>query len=139
MKDLTDLLEMLGLPPEAIVAIILATSMFIFFLKHFLDRREKRETTRLEDLRKYARLQEEALLKAYRMLYEQVDLNTLSQKEFSQVICRADELIMEPFTRYRSDLPDGVSVVGVDYGQQRQCKSSRIGWHEQGDEAGDGL
>jgi hypothetical protein len=34
------------------------------------------------------------------MLYEQVDLKTLSQKEFSKVIYRADELIMKPFTRF---------------------------------------
>ena len=41
-----------------------------------------------------------------RMLYEQVDLKTLSQKAFSEVIYRADELIMKPLTRYRKDLPD---------------------------------
>ncbi len=40
------------------------------------------------------------------MLYEQVDLKTLSQKEFSEVIYRADELIMKPLTRYRKDFPD---------------------------------
>ncbi len=42
------------------------------------------------------------------MLYEQVDLKTLSQKEFSEVIYRADELIMKPFTRYRKDFSDDI-------------------------------
>ena len=110
MKELKNLLGGLGLPPEAIAVIVFATAISVFFIKRFLDRREKRETARLEDLRKYARLQEEALLKAFRMLYEQVDLNTLSEKEFSQVVCRADELIMEPFTRYRRDLPDDIQA-----------------------------
>jgi len=32
------------------------------------------------------------------MLYEQVDLKTLSQKEFSEFIYRAFELVMKPFT-----------------------------------------
>ncbi len=108
MKDLKDLLEKLGLPPEAIMAVIVAAAIFVFFLKRFLDRREKQEMARIEDLREYARLQEEALLKAYRLLFEQVDLNKLTQKEFSQVICQADELIMDPFTRYRRNLPDDI-------------------------------
>lgn len=110
MKDLKDLLRELGLPPEAIAVIIITATIGVFFLKRFLDRREKRKTARIEDLRKYARLQEEALLKAYRLLYEQVDLNALTQKEFAQVICQADDLIMEPFTRYRRDLPDDVQA-----------------------------
>jgi len=42
------------------------------------------------------------------MLYEQVDLKTLSQKEFSEVIYRADELIMKPFARYRKDFSDDI-------------------------------
>ena len=41
-----------------------------------------------------------------RVLDERVDLKTLSQKEFSEVNYRADELIMKPFTRYRKNLPD---------------------------------
>jgi hypothetical protein len=40
------------------------------------------------------------MLPGSRLLSEQVDLKTLSQKASSKVICRVDELIMKPFTRF---------------------------------------
>ena len=110
MQQLKDLLGELGLPPVAVAAIVFATAILVFLIQRVLDRREKRETARLENLLDYARLQEQALLKAFRMLYEQVDLNTLSEEEFYQLVCRADEMIMEPFTHYRRDLPDDIQA-----------------------------
>jgi hypothetical protein len=110
MQELGNLLKELGLPPLAIAATVIAAAILIFFLKRALNRREKRKVKSRETLKEYARLQEEALLKAYRMLYEQVDLGTLSQKEFLQVICQADDLLMKPFTRYRADLPAAVTA-----------------------------
>jgi len=50
------------------------------------------------------------MLPASRTIYEQVDLKTLSQKEFSEVIYRADELIMKPFSRYRKGLPGDIQA-----------------------------
>ena len=108
MKDIKDLLERMGLPPEAILIVIITAAVFIFFLKRNLDRREKEKAIRINDLKAYARLQEEALLKAYRLLYEQVDLKSLTNKEFCEIICKADDIIMAPFTRYRRDLPEDI-------------------------------
>ena len=53
------------------------------------------------------------MLPASRTIYEQVDLKTLSQKEFSEVIYRADELIMKPFSRYRKGLPDDIAILDI--------------------------
>ena len=92
----------------AVAAIVMGAAVFIFLLKRYLDRREKRKASGFEDLRTYAQLQEEALLKAYRMLFEQVNLTSLTEREFSQLVCRADDLILEPFTRYRRDIPEDV-------------------------------
>jgi hypothetical protein len=44
------------------------------------------------------------------MVYEQVDLKILSQKAFPEVVYRADELIMKPFTCYRKVLPNDMQV-----------------------------
>ena len=45
-----------------------------------------------------------------RTLYEQVDLKTQSQKEFSEVTCRVDELLMKPISRYHKDLPEDIQA-----------------------------
>ena len=110
MEELRNILVEIGLPPVTISAIIIVAAILVFFIKRVLNRREEIKTERRETLRDYARLQEEALRKAYRMLYEKVDLNTLSQREFLQVVSQADDLIMEPFTRYIADLPDDIKA-----------------------------
>jgi hypothetical protein len=84
---------------------MVATVIVVFFVKRALERREKQETKTRETLGKYAQPQESALLTAYRNLYEKVDMRELSQKQFLKLISEADELIMKPFTDYRSDLP----------------------------------
>ena len=112
MEELKNLLKEIGLPSVIISVGIIVAGILVFFIKRALDRREKQHTESRKTLREYARLQEEALLKAYRMLYEQVDLNKLSQSEFLQVVSKADDLIMEPFTRYRANLPDDI-IAGI--------------------------
>ena len=89
-----------------VVAIcIVVAPIIVFFAKRALARRDKQETERRKSLSKYARLQQAALLTAYRNLYEEVDMRELSEKEFLKLICAADDLIMKPFTDYRNDVP----------------------------------
>jgi hypothetical protein len=108
MEELKSLLKDLGIPPAALAGFTIIAAIVIFFVKRALNLRDKRKTERRKTLSEYARLQEEALFKAYRKLYEEVNINALSQREFLQVISQADELIMKPFTRYRNDLPADV-------------------------------
>jgi hypothetical protein len=110
LDELRKILVEIGLPPVIISAIIIVVAILVFLIKRTLNRREEIKAKKRETLRDYARLQEEALRKAYRMLYEKVDLNTLSQKEFLHVVAQADDLIMEPFTRYITDLPDDIKA-----------------------------
>ena len=110
MEELKTLLKDLGIPPAAIACVTIITAIVIFFVKRALDLRRERKAERRKTLSEYARLQEEALFKAYRKLYEDVNIAALSQKEFLQVIYQADGMIMEPFTRYRNDLPADVQA-----------------------------
>jgi hypothetical protein len=110
MEELKSLLKDLGIPPAAIAGVTIIAGIVIFFVKRALDLRGKRKAERRKTLSEYARLQEEALFKAYRKLYEDVNVTTLSTRDFLQVISETDELIMEPFTRYRNDLPADVQA-----------------------------
>jgi len=110
MEELKSLLKELGLPPAAVAVIIVATVIIVFFIKRALNRREKQETERRKTLGKYALLQGAALWKAYRKLYEDVDMRKLSQQEFLKLISDADELIMKPFTDYHSVLPEDLKA-----------------------------
>jgi hypothetical protein len=74
-------------------------------VKRALKHKDEKEKQVRKTLRKYANLQEKALLEAYRMLYEQVSLKALTSKQFEQAVSTADDLIMVPFTNYRADLP----------------------------------
>ena len=95
MEELKSLLKEIGLPSAVTGAIIIAVAIVVFFAQRALKNREKQKAERRKTLHDYARLQEEALFKAYRRLYEDVDINALSPNEFRQVISQADELIME--------------------------------------------
>lgn len=98
----------MGLPPAVIAGIIIVAAIALFFVKRTLDQRDKQKTEKRRTLSEYGRLQEEALFKAYRRLYEDVDIDRLSQTEFLRVISQTDEMIMAPFTRYRNDLSSDV-------------------------------
>ena len=102
------LLSLMGLSPAATAITIIALLIAGFFAKRMLDERQRRKVERRDTLRKYLLEQEEALLRAYRLLYEGKDLNTLSPKAFDEIVAQADDTIMGPFTRYRGALPPDV-------------------------------
>src|SRR5947207_1788578 len=108
MGELRRLFELLGLPPLLIVLGTLVTATAVYFLKQYFELRKSHRTKRNEGLIEYSRLQEEALFKAYRMLYEESDLSTVTQTEFRRLIKDADDMIMTPFTRYRAHLDKSV-------------------------------
>lgn len=110
MEGLKNLLAELGLSPAATAATILVVAILVFFAKRALDERQKRKSTKRSTLEKYLLDQEQALLKAYRLLYEERDLNTLSPNEFVEIVSQADDIIMEPFTRCRGVLPPDVQA-----------------------------
>jgi hypothetical protein len=110
MDELKTLLTHMGLTPVATAAIIIAAAIVTFLTKRALDHFAKQRAEQRERLRTYLREQEEALLKAYRRLYEGPNLLALSPHELVRLISQVDDLIMEPFTRHRSNLPNDVQA-----------------------------
>src|SRR5438445_3552171 len=108
MDELKELLKQIGLPSVAIPIVVIAAAVSIFFVKRALKRKDQKEKRFRETLRKYANLQEKALLEAYRSLYEHVSLKSMTSRQVEGVVSAADDLIMGPFTAYRAELPNEV-------------------------------
>ncbi len=108
MEELKQVLNQIGVGAAAIPFVLLAAAILVFFAKRAVERRSSEKAKRLDTLQRYAAAQEKAMLEAYRMLYEQVDLAALTDKEFVRLVCAGDDLIMAPFTEYRSYLDDDV-------------------------------
>lgn len=108
MEELKELLNQIGLPTWAIPVVLILTAFLLFFAKSYYNRREARAEKDYEVLRKYAALQEQALIQAFRMLFEEVNLKALTQTEFERVVSQADDLILKPFTEYRAYLDSKV-------------------------------
>jgi cellobiose-specific phosphotransferase system component IIB len=108
MKDLSELLEKLGLTVKQAVLLSIVIFVIVWFLIRYLDQRKKRREKRDEVLDNYLRLQEEALLKTYRKLYEERDLTKMSKADFHNLIKEVDELVLAPFSQYRAHLDGNV-------------------------------
>ena len=104
MKELEKLLNQLGLPPWGIAIVLILAAILVYFAKNHIKRRDEKAKKKYEVLHEYAALQEEALTQAFRMLYDEVNLKALTQTEFERVVSQADDLIREPFTKYRAYL-----------------------------------
>jgi hypothetical protein len=102
MNELKELLQQIGLPPTLVLIVVIIAMIGVFFAKTALQRKHEREKKKYDKLLEYQGLQEAALLKAYRKLYEEVDLKSLTPSEFRNLVSEADQLIMEPFTNYRA-------------------------------------
>lgn len=108
MNEIKELMQQIGLPPVVVIIIVIVAPVGVVLGKLFLKRQAEREKKEYEKLYEYRGLQEEALLKAHRMLYEEVDLKALTSTQFRQRVSEADRLIMEPFTKYCAYLPQRV-------------------------------
>ncbi|MGH7469064.1 MAG: hypothetical protein ACRENP_14000 [Longimicrobiales bacterium] len=96
MEELKQVLNQIGVGAAAIPFVLLAAAILVFFAKRAVERRSSEKAKRLDTLQRYAAAQEKAMLEAYRMLYEQVDLAALTDKEFVRLVCAGDDLIMAP-------------------------------------------
>ena len=105
MEDLRKLLTELGVPPVIAAAVVLMTIVLLFFVKRALDQRHRQKNYRRETLKRYLLEQEGALFKAYRINENVSGPLVMHQKELVKIISQTDDIIMEPFTRYRAELP----------------------------------
>lgn len=108
MEELKELLVIAGLPSWAIAVFLIASTILLLLFKYVFRRNESRKNRTDDALHKYASLQETALLKAYRLMYEKNNIRALTQKELEETVSEADDIIMEPFTEYRAYLNDEI-------------------------------
>jgi len=108
MKEFRELLISIGLPPWAISVVVIAATILLFFFISYFRRKETKDKRNDDALHKYASLQENAMLRAYRLLYEGKNIKDLTQKELEAVVSEADDIIMKPFTEYRAYLDDEI-------------------------------
>lgn len=121
MDELKNLLTLLGLNPLWASVIVILTGSFAYFVKQYLDLRNKLKEIdatykkayrgKLDDkLIEYSALQVKSLLEAYRMLCENPAIQKAPYTQFSKAITRADALVMTPFTAYAPFLNESIKV-----------------------------
>lgn len=122
MNELRNILTSLGLNPIWASVIIILTSVIIFSLKQHLSLKKKLKEIQAEYESKYrgkiddrliaySRLQVEALLNAYKKLYENDSMDTAKRDDFVKNLKEANILIMDPLIKYSSFLDDSTKAI----------------------------
>ena len=115
IEELRSLLTTLGLSPAWISVVILLAGILIYLVRMRLALQNSLEQVKatakatydfarqgkMDDrLFEYARLQEAALREAYRLLYENEEVETAESRRFAEIVKDADYKVMKPLTDF---------------------------------------
>jgi hypothetical protein len=123
IEELKSVLTTLGLSPALISVVVLLAGILIYLVKMRLDLQSSLEQVKataeatynfdrqakIDDrLFDYAREQGKALKEAYRMVFENEEVQPTKRRRFVEIVKEADDKIMEPFTDFSTYLDEDI-------------------------------